>query len=97
MPHASKKPSGYNRAMEVACVLTRLPLRIDICDIQYELGLTRHATEAALRRLQKDYRIDYAPGENDMAVGVPRLSWVRLQKEAERYWKQKHGDTDNGI
>lgn len=76
---------------EVMCVLTKLPITHDIDIIAEDLGITRITLNDAIAKIRKNYRVTAIPGIDDMAVGVPELSFERMWEAGQMYWEQVYG------
>lgn len=82
----NKAHPSFDMKKEVACLIPKLPRTAEMRSICDDLQISRDRLNEILRGLQADYRISYVPGQNDMAIGSPRMSWAELDNMATRYY-----------
>ena len=87
----NKSHPKFLMEMEVACLIPKLPLRVDMKDICSDLQITRESLNSHLTAISNRHRVTFTPGNDDMAVGVPVLSWPRLDAEATAYYESVYG------
>lgn len=94
----NKTEPAFDMEKEVMCLLPKLPRRAEMDSICNDLQISRESLNNHLRSIARRHRVDYMPGTDDMAVGIPRLSWPGLDKEATKYYENLYERTDfNGI
>jgi len=93
-----KTTPGFDMEKEVMCLLPKLPNMVEMKSLQSDLQMSRERLNQHLRAIANTYRVTYKPGKNDMAVGVPCMSWDRLDSDATDYYENIYErDMQDGI
>ena len=93
----NKSHPDFCMRQEVACMIPKLPVVVEMESICDDLGIDRERLNILLGEIQKNHRVQYQPGAKDMAIGSPRLSWAGLNQAAERYFNTVYGEAYQDV